>query len=61
MARFGTDKPDLRYGLELVELNDLVAHAGFDVFTNALGANGQVKGLRAPGCAGYSRRQLDEL
>jgi aspartyl-tRNA synthetase len=61
MARFGTDKPDLRYGLELVEINDLVAHAGFDVFTNALRAQGQVKGVRAPGCAAYTRRQLDEL
>jgi aspartyl-tRNA synthetase len=61
MARFGTDKPDLRYGLELVEINDLVAHAGFDGFTNALRAQGQVKGVRAPGCAAYTRRQLDEL
>ena len=61
MARFGTDKPDLRYGLELVDISDLVADSGFDVFTNALGAQGQVKGVRAPGCAPYSRRQLDEL
>jgi aspartyl-tRNA synthetase len=61
MARFGTDKPDLRYGLELVEINDLVADEGFEVFTNVLGAGGQVKGLRAPGCAVYTRRQLDEL
>jgi aspartyl-tRNA synthetase len=61
MARFGTDKPDLRYGLELIEISDLVGDSGFDVFVNALGARGQVKGVRAPGCAAYSRRQLDEL
>jgi aspartyl-tRNA synthetase len=61
MARFGTDKPDLRYGLELVELTDLVADSSFEVFASALRAQGQVKGLRAPGCAAYSRRQLDEL
>ena len=61
MARFGTDKPDLRYGLELVEISDLVGDSGFDVFVNALSARGQVKGVRAPGCAAYSRRQLDEL
>jgi aspartyl-tRNA synthetase len=61
MARFGTDKPDLRYGLELVELSDLVAGAEFGVFTSAIATGGQVKGLRAPGCAGYSRRQTDEL
>ena len=61
IARFGTDKPDLRYGLELVELSDLTADSGFDVFVSALSSHGQVKGLRAPGCAAYSRRQLDEL
>jgi aspartyl-tRNA synthetase len=61
MTRFGTDKPDLRYGLELVDISDLVADSGFDVFVNALGAQGQVKGVCAPGCAAYSRRQLDEL
>jgi aspartyl-tRNA synthetase len=61
MARFGTDKPDLRYGLELVEVSDVVGDSGFDVFVNALSAGGQVKGVRAPGCAAYSRRQLDEL
>jgi aspartyl-tRNA synthetase len=61
MARFGTDKPDLRYGLELVEISDLAADSGFDVFTSALAARGQVKGVRAPGGAAYSRKQLDEL
>jgi aspartyl-tRNA synthetase len=61
MARFGTDKPDLRYGLELVEISDLVADSGFDIFVNVLGIQGQIKGVRAPGCAAYSRKQLDEL
>jgi aspartyl-tRNA synthetase len=61
MARFGTDKPDLRYGLELVELSDLVADSEFGVFRNAVAGGGQVKALRAPGCAEYSRRQIDEL
>jgi aspartyl-tRNA synthetase len=61
MARFGTDKPDLRYGLELVDISDLVAGSEFGVFASAIAAGGQVKGLRAPVCAGYSRRQTDEL
>jgi aspartyl-tRNA synthetase len=61
MARFGTDKPDLRYGLELVDISDLVVGSEFSVFASAVAAGGQVKGLRAPGCAGYSRRQTDEL
>jgi len=61
LARFGTDKPDLRYGLELVEISDLAAGSEFGVFAGAVDAGGQVKGLRAPGCASYSRGQTDEL
>jgi len=61
LARYGTDRPDLRFGMELVDVSDLVADSGFRVFRNAVAAGGQVKGIRAPGCGGYSRRQLDEL
>jgi len=61
MARYGTDKPDLRFGMELVDISDLVAGSNYGIFAQAVAAGGQVKGLRAPGCAGYSRRQLDEL
>ena len=61
VARFGKDNPDLRFGMELVDVSDLVAEGGFGVFRNAVAAGGQVKGLRAEGLAGYSRRQLDEL
>jgi len=61
MARYGTDKPDLRYGLELVDVSDLVAECGFRVFTQTVAGGGQVKALVAPGCAAYSRRQVDEL
>ena len=61
MARYGTDKPDLRFGMELVDISDLVAGSNYGIFAQAVAAGGQVKGLRAPGCAGYSRRQIDEL
>ncbi len=61
MARFGTDRPDLRFGMELIDLSDLVAASEFGVFRDAVAAGGQVKGIRAPGCASYSRRQIDEL
>ena len=61
MERYGSDKPDLRYALELVNLSDLLAATPFQVFKAALASGGQVKGLRAPGCGGYSRKQLDEL
>ncbi|WP_322512018.1 aspartate--tRNA ligase [Chloroflexus sp.] len=61
MERYGSDKPDLRYDLELVNLSDLVAETPFQVFRSALAAGGQVKGIRAPGCATFSRKQIDEL
>jgi aspartyl-tRNA synthetase len=61
LERYGSDKPDLRYDLELVNLSDLLAETPFQVFKSALENGGQVKGLRIPGCAGYSRKQIDEL
>ena len=61
MARFGSDKPDLRFGMELTDVADVVAQSGFQVFTSALQAGGQVKGIRVPGGASYTRKQIDEL
>ncbi len=61
IERYGSDKPDLRYDLELVNLGDLLSGTPFQVFKGALESGGQVKGLRAPGCGGYSRKQIDEL
>lgn len=61
LERYGTDKPDLRYALELVNISDIVADTQFQVFKAALEQGGQVKGIRIPGCGGYSRKQLDEL
>ncbi|MDP9271737.1 MAG: aspartate--tRNA ligase [Chloroflexota bacterium] len=61
MARYGTDKPDLRFGMELVDLAEAVAEAEFLVFAEALAAGGAVYGIRVPGSASYSRRQIDEL
>ncbi len=59
--RYGSDKPDLRYDLELINLSDLLTNTPFQVFKGALESSGQVKGLRIPGCASYSRKQIDEL
>jgi len=61
ISRYGTDKPDLRFGLELVDLSDLVVESEFRVFRQTVAEGGQVKGIRVPGCAGYSRRELSEL
>ncbi|MEJ7751470.1 MAG: aspartate--tRNA ligase [Candidatus Limnocylindrales bacterium] len=61
MDRFGTDKPDLRYGLELRDLAEVAAGAGFGVFDATLADGGRIFGFAAPGMAGATRRELDEL
>ncbi len=61
MRRFGTDKPDLRYGMELADFSDLAAGSDFAIFRQALDGGGQVRGLAAPGGAVFTRRQIDEL
>ncbi|OUN00857.1 MAG: aspartate--tRNA ligase [Firmicutes bacterium ZCTH02-B6] len=59
--RFGSDKPDLRFGMELVDVSDLVAGSDFQVFSRAVQEGGRVKALKVPGGAGMSRREIDEL
>ncbi len=61
MERFGSDKPDTRFGMELVEVTDVVARSGFKVFADQVAAGGRVKGINASGCAHFTRRELDEL
>ncbi|ASS74721.1 aspartate--tRNA ligase [Tumebacillus algifaecis] len=61
MARYGSDKPDIRFGLELQDLTEQVRGSGFKVFNLAIENGGQVKCIVAPGCATYSRKQIDEL
>ncbi len=61
MERFGSDKPDLRYGLELINLGEVVAASSFGVFRAALDNGGQVKGIRVPGAGAYSRKQIDDV
>ena len=61
MNRYGTDKPDLRFAMELTDLSDILAGSEFAVFRSAIAGGGRVKGICAPGCAGYTRHQLDEL
>ncbi len=61
MQRYGTDKPDLRFGLELYTLDDILAKSDFMVFQNVLKAGGTIKCMVVPGCAEYTRREVDEL
>jgi aspartyl-tRNA synthetase len=61
MARFGTDKPDTRYGMELADLSGAFSGTAFRAFASVLEAGGVVKGLAAPGAAGWPRKELDRL
>ncbi len=61
LARYGTDKPDIRFGLELVDLNQIFSRSQFQVFSSVLQGAGQIKGINASGCAAYSRREIDQL
>jgi aspartyl-tRNA synthetase len=61
MERFGIDKPDMRFGLELVNISKVVADSGFKVFKDALQGGGSVRCLAVPSGSSYSRRQIDEL
>jgi len=61
MERFGKDNPDLRFGMELQDVKDIVSGSGFKVFESVIAAGGDVRGLNAKGCAEYTRKQIDEV
>jgi aspartyl-tRNA synthetase len=61
MSRYGTDKPDLRFGMEIIDLTEAVRSSDLRLFTETLQAGGAVKCILAPGCASYSRKELDTL
>lgn len=61
METYGTDKPDMRFGLKLVNLNGAVENSAFKIFSETVKKGGVVAGLLAPGCGNYTRNQLDAL
>jgi len=61
LDRYGLDKPDIRFGLELRDVTDIVAGSGFKVFAEAAAAGGRVKALNAKGCVEMSRKEIDDL
>src|SRR5258708_7519978 len=61
MRRFGSDKPDTRFGLEFVDLTDSFQSTDFAVYKGIIGEGGQIKAITVPGGSKYSRKQLDEI
>jgi aspartyl-tRNA synthetase len=61
VGRYGLDKPDTRFGLELKDISDIVASSGFKVFSGAVKKGGIVKALNAKGCINFSRKEIDDL
>jgi aspartyl-tRNA synthetase len=61
MDKYGSDKPDLRFGLEIGDLSDIAVKTEFSIFKTVVNEGGKVKGIVAPGCCTYTRGQLDEL
>ncbi|MFC6649146.1 MULTISPECIES: aspartate--tRNA ligase [Paenibacillus] len=61
IGKYGSDKPDLRFGLELVEMNDIVASSGVKVFASVIEKGGEVKCLNAKGCGTWTRKEIDDL
>jgi aspartyl-tRNA synthetase len=61
MEKYGSDKPDLRFGLEISDISDIAVRTEFGIFKSVVAEGGKVKGIVAPGCCTYTRSQLDEL
>ena len=61
MSRYGTDKPDIRFGMELADVTDLGPTCDFAVFRDVIAAGGQIRGFAAPGGAAFTRREIDSL
>jgi aspartyl-tRNA synthetase len=61
IERYGSDKPDMRFGLEIEDLTDIATESNFAIFQSVIAEGGKVAGVSAPGCASYTRSQLNEL
>ncbi len=61
MEKYGSDKPDTRFGLELFDVTDIMEASTFEAFKNVISAGGTVRAIRIPGIAGYSRKEMDDV
>ena len=61
MLKYGSDKPDLRFDLEIHDVSEIGAKSNFGVFKNCVAAGGKIRGIAAKGCVDFTRKQIDEL
>lgn len=61
LDRYGSDKPDTRFGMELADISDIASGCGFKVFSSVISTGGQVKGINAKGCGSFSRKEIEDL
>ncbi|MCL5934936.1 MAG: aspartate--tRNA ligase [Firmicutes bacterium] len=61
MDRYGSDKPDTRFGMEIRDISDIARGCGFKVFSSAVESGGRVRGINAKGCGSFSRKEIDDL
>nr|WP_303649853.1 aspartate--tRNA ligase [Desulfobotulus pelophilus] len=61
VGRYGLDKPDLRFGLELVDLTEMMKTVGFKVFADVASKGGMIKAINAKGCGGFTRKEIDDF
>ena len=61
MERYGNDRPDLRFGLELIDVGSALTGTGFRAFSDVISAGGRIKAIVAPGCADFTRREIDDV
>jgi len=61
VQRFGTDKPDLRFSMEIIRLNEIFAHSEFNVFKNVIDAGGEIAAIKAAAAESFSRKKIDKL
>jgi aspartyl-tRNA synthetase len=61
MDRYGLDRPDVRFGLELINVSEIVGGSGFKVFANVVKNGGLVKAINAKGCVNFTRKEIDDL
>ncbi len=61
VGRYGLDRPDIRFGLELGDISDIVVNSGFKLFADAVKKGGVVKAINAKGCAGFTRKEIDDF